>query len=167
MGERRPAGEKEYSPLDDVSGLISGVLQGQPLPDVVEAPEPVIREEIKSEKILPISRATNKKPVVKEIALRKEELMTLKFQLPRADYAQARKILSQIEDHLQAKVDFSNLARGWITRLVTAEKAVLEAAKHHGKIKTANTRNPLEVAEVDHAMTVIQSTAFRRAEPIR
>lgn len=96
-----------------------------------------------------------------------EEFAIFKFKVPRSDYLQAKKIVSQLEDERHARIDLSNLGRGWLTRLITAEKEVIDAARQEEKLKTPNPRNPLEVAEVDHAMTVIQSVAFRRAGVVR
>ena len=96
-----------------------------------------------------------------------EEFVTCKFKVPRSDYIQAKKIVSLLEEELHARIDLSNLGRGWLTRLITAEKEVIDAARQQEKLKTPNPRNPLEVAEVDHAMTVLQSVAFRRAAAIR
>jgi len=98
---------------------------------------------------------------------RTEDLVTFKFKVSRSDYKQAKDILAELERELGARIDLSNLGRGWITRLITAEKEIIDAARQQEKLKTPNSRNPLEVAEVDHAMTVIQSVAFRRATPVR
>jgi hypothetical protein len=175
MGERRPTGEKEYSPLDDSMDLIGRVLS-----DTVD--EPITPAAVKQQKILQISRA--EKPLlfqstpqqeepkhgapIPEVRLaEKEEFLTFKFKVPRPDYLHAKRILSALEEELGARIDLANLGRGWLTRLITAEKEILEAAKHQERLKTPNPRNPLEVAEVDHAMTVIQSVAFRRAAAVK
>jgi hypothetical protein len=97
----------------------------------------------------------------------KEEFLTFKFKVPRSDYMHAKRILSLLEEELGARIDLTNLGRGWLTRFITAEKEILEAARHQERLKTPNPRNPLEVAEVDHAMTVIQSVAFRRAAAVK
>jgi hypothetical protein len=175
MGERRPTGEKEYSPLDDSMDLIGRVLS-----DTID--EPITPAPVKQQKILHISRA--EKPLlsqstpqkeepkygapIPEVRLAgKEEFLTFKFKVPRSDYLHAKRILSALEEELGARIDLANLGRGWLTRLITAEKEILEAAKHQERLKTPNPRNPLEVAEVDHAMTVIQSVAFRRAAAVK
>jgi hypothetical protein len=78
-----------------------------------------------------------------------------------------KRLLAALEEELDARIDLSNIGRGWITRLITAEKEVLEAARGREKLKTPNPRDPLEVAEVDHAMAIIQSSAFRRAKVLQ
>ncbi len=196
MGERRPPGEKEFSPLDDTLGLISSVLSGggENTAQKIELPSaPVPAPIIPSEEKRPLEPERLSAPEPKRVATvkqlpakleglkvrdpepeqeravedDKEEFVTLKFKVARSDYAQAKKILAALEEELRARIDISNLGRGWITRLITAEKEILDAARNQEKLKTPNSRNPLEVAEVDHAMTIIQSVAFRRAEPVR
>ena len=96
-----------------------------------------------------------------------DDMVEISFEVSRSDYTQAKRIVSMLEDELHARIDLSNLGRGWLTRLITAEKEVIDAARQQDKLKTPNPRNPLEVAEVDHAMTVVQSVAFRRATILR
>jgi hypothetical protein len=176
MGDRRPAGEKEYSPLDDSSDLIRRVLSV-----TAAAEEPMLpAASVKEEKVVHMAIA-EKSPLSKPPPPRKEleqrapearpaqrdEFLTFKFKVPRSDYAHAKRILSLLEEELGARIDLANLGRGWLTRFITAEKEILEAARHQERLKTPNPRNPLEVAEVDHAMTVIQSVAFRRAATVK
>ena len=81
----------------------------------------------------------------------KEDSVVFKFNVPRSDYVAAKRIVSMLENELNARIDLSNLGRGWLTRLMTLEKELLEAAKHP-KLRTPNSRYPLQVAEVDHSM---------------
>ena len=167
MGERRPLGEKEYSPLEDSLELINKVLtnnvsEAEPRASVrlVEAKEPVsAKERVEEER--------PKREVPRQINRvqqgQQEELVTFKFKLSKSDYKQAKNIVAALERELDARIDLSNLGRGWITRLITAEKEIIDAARQQEKLKTPNSRNPLEVAEIDHALTVVQSVAFRRA----
>jgi hypothetical protein len=113
-------------------------------------------------------QATSRPAARRRIGARsQEEFVTFKFKVPRSDYIQAKKIVSILENELHARIDLSNLGRGWLTRLITAEKEVIDAARQQEKLKTPNPRNPLEVAEIDHAMTVVQAVAFRRATVVR
>ena len=68
---------------------------------------------------------------------------------------------------MDVKLNFSHLFRGWITRVITAEKELLDAARNHPSAKTPNTRNKVEVADMDYALAQIQATAFRRAKAIK
>jgi hypothetical protein len=177
MGEKRPRGEKEYNPLDDTRALIGHVLKGggdeAPAPEAATAspnaseapPQQTAQVFSIVERSAKESKEDEVSPVKRPVP--KEEMVTCKFKVPKTDYHEAKRILAQLEQLLGAHIDLANLGRGWLTRLVTAEKELLDAAQHHEPLKSANTRNPLEVAEVDHAMTVIQSLAFRRAKPIR
>jgi len=54
-----------------------------------------------------------------------------------------------------------------VLTVFTAEKELMEAAKHQQKLKTPNSHDPLQIAEVDHTLAVIQSVAFRRADPVK
>ena len=72
-----------------------------------------------------------------------------------------------LENELNARIDLSNLGQGWLIRLITSEKELLEAAKHQQKLLTPNSRDPLQLAEFDHSMAVVQLVAFRRADPVK
>jgi hypothetical protein len=172
MADRRPAGEREYNPLDDSRDLISRVVTSkgaaaydQPVPAAKENPPRPI------EKVVELKKPVEVAPKVKEADQPresiKEEYVIMKFNVPRSDFAAAKRIVSMLEGELHGRVELSNLGRGWLTRLITAEKEILEAAKHQQKLKSPNTRDPLQVSEVDHAMAVIQSVAFRRSEPVK
>jgi hypothetical protein len=174
MGDRRPVGEIEFNPLGDAADLISQVtVREKPRTEVVEEPAPqetVVAPTTQKVVKLKAQQAAKeplagKKKQIEEDPLK--DFVICKFKVPRSDYMAAKKIVAQLEDELNARIDLSNLGRGWLTRLITAEKEVIEAARHQEKLKTPNSRNPLEVAEVDHVMSVVQSVAFRRAEPVR
>jgi hypothetical protein len=173
MADRRPAGEREYNPLDESQDLISRVLSGKGT-HALEQKTIIQKVEttLPNEKIIELKKPTRDLSEPKEeqnqkTASVKEEMVILKFSVPRSDFVAAKRIVGVIERELNARVDLSNLGRGWLTRLVTAEKEVMEAAKHQQKLKTPNSRDPLQIAEVDHALAVIQSVAFRRAEPVK
>ncbi len=174
MGDRRPAGEKEFNPLGDAADLISQVtIREKSHTEVIEEPAPQKNTEAPtSQKVVKLkAQETPKEPTAKKKKQIEEDplkdFVICKFKVPRSDYVAAKKIVAQLEEELNARIDLSNLGRGWLTRLITAEKEVIEAARHQEKLKTPNSRNPLEVAEVDHVMSVVQSVAFRRAEPVR
>jgi hypothetical protein len=97
----------------------------------------------------------------------REEYVICKFKVPKSDYQRVKRLLAALEEELDARIDLSNIGRGWITRLITADKELLEAARGHEKLKTPNPRDPLEVAEVDHAMATIQASAFRKAKVLQ
>ena len=173
MADRRPSGEREYNPLDDSQDLISRVMSGKGS-QVHEQRALAQQEEISKpvEKIVELRKTSPKLLETKEeqpnsTAFSKEETVVFKFSVPRSDFNAARRIVGMLESELNARVDLSNLGRGWLTRLVTAEKEIIEAAKHQQKLKTPNSRDPLQIAEVDHTLAVIQSVAFRRADPVK
>ena len=168
MGERRPKGEKEYNPLDDAAGLIGDVLSG-----VVTEPEakPKIHMAPKAEeKIVSLKKKESiqqpEKPSAEKVPKTKEEMVICKFSVPKAEHKEIKKMLAEVGDILGARVDVSHLGRGWITRILTAQKELIDAALNQEPLKTPNSRDPLSIAEVDHAMATIQSVAFRRAKPI-
>lgn len=171
MGDRRPVGEKEYSPLEDSLDLINKVLTNNPseiapiskmrLVEVQEQPKASLKTEEKS------SNPKWGESRTKRHRNPEEELVVFKFKLPRADYQRVKNIVKALERELDGKIDLSHLGRGWVTRLITAEKEIIDAARQQDRLQNANTRNPLEIAEIDHAMTVIQSVAFRRAAQVR
>ncbi len=173
MGSRRPEGEREFNPLDDSANLISQVLAGnsnnQPL-QKKEVPQ-VFQEKFTQPKqnIVEIKKTTpiEEAPKSEMEKSQKEDSVVFKFNVPRSDYVAAKKIVSMLETELNARIDLSNLGRGWLTRLITSEKEILDAAKHQQKLRTPNSRDPLQVAEVDHSMAVVQSVAFRRADPVK
>jgi hypothetical protein len=176
MADRRPAGEREYNPLDDSQDLISRVMTGKGA-QIHEERAAAKKEELarSAEKVVelrkPIQNLSDDKQEkveqTQKSASLKEEAVVFKFSVPRSDFVAAKRIVGMLEGELNARVDLSNLGRGWLTRLITAEKEIMEAAKHQQKIKTPNSRDPLQIAEVDHALAVIQSVAFRRAEPVK
>jgi len=172
MADRRPAGEREYNPLDDSRDLISRVVTSkgaavydQSIPIAKEASPLAVGKVVELK--TPIEVASEVKETEQSKKSIKEEYVIMKFNVPRADFTAAKRIVSLLEDELHGRVELSNLGRGWLTRLITAEKEILEAAKHQQKLKSPNTRDPLQVLEVDHAMAVIQSVAFRRATPVK
>ena len=171
MGSRRPEGEREFNPLDDSADLISQVVSGnnQPL-QKKEVPQ-AFQERVAQpkQKIIEIKKTDPIEDAPKsEIEKsQKEDSVIFKFNVPRSDYVAAKRIVTMLENELNARIDLSNLGRGWLTRLITAEKELLEAAKHQQKLRTPNSRDPLQVAEVDHSMAVVQSVAFRRAAPVK
>ena len=173
MGSRRPEGEREFNPLDDSADLISQVVSGnsnnQPL-QKREVPQ-AFQERVAQpkQKIIEIKKTdiiedASKSEIEKS---QKEDSVVFKFNVPRSDYVAAKRIVTMLENELNARIDLSNLGRGWLTRLITAEKELLEAAKHQQKLRTPNSRDPLQVAEVDHSMAVVQSVAFRRSAPVK
>jgi hypothetical protein len=97
----------------------------------------------------------------------REAFVICKFKVSKSDYQRVKRLLATLEEMLDARIDLSNIGRGWITRLITAEKEVIDAARGHEKLKTPNPRDPLEVAEIDHAMAIIQSVAFRKTQVLQ
>lgn len=168
MADRRPTGEREFNPLDDALDLIGRVMEGQgapPLPPKtpsLEAIQGTVDMERSQGREHQRSKA-NEEPSGPE----REEYVICKFKVPKADYQRVKRLLTVLEEELDARIDLSNIGRGWITRLITAEKELLEAARGHEKLKTPNPRDPLEVAEVDHAMAILQSSAFRKAKALQ
>ena len=163
MGERRPDGEKEYNPLDDSLDLIGKVMMNQTSEFDTDSSKKELSEDRTEHhtKKIKFTRLNN------SLRSQREEFVVFKFKVSRSDYQQAKKIVDALGKELDARIDLSNLARGWVTRLITAEKELIDAAQKQEKLKTPNLRNPLEVAEIDYAMTVVQSVAFGRATPIR
>jgi len=174
MADRRPAGEREFNPLDDALDLIGRVMGGQgaaappqetrPLESAQRSAEPTNVGELERLKGLEQRRRS---PEEEPSAPEREEYVICKFKVPKSDYQRVKRILAALEEELDARIDLSNIGRGWITRLITAEKELLEAARGREKLKTPNPRDPLEVAEVDHAMAIIQSSAFRKAKVLQ
>lgn len=167
MGDKRPTGEKEFNPLDDATDLIGQVLKRQPNERNPQVPHDERNKEAISKKAKVSVSKTSKNRQVLEKNVSQEDFVVFKFKVPRSDYAEAKRIVALLENQLRARIDLSNLGRGWITRLITAEQEILDAAQNHEELRTPNTRDRLEIAEVDHAMCVIQSVAFRRSTPIR
>jgi hypothetical protein len=174
MGDRRPAGEKEFNPLDDALDLIGRVMEGQgvdapqqkmhPLPSGQRTVVPTSVVDLERPKGLEHPRRlAEEEPSLPE----REEYVICKFKVPKSDYQRVKRLLAALEEELDARIDLSNIGRGWITRLITADKELLEAARGHEKLKTPNPRDPLEVAEVDHAMATIQASAFRKAKVLQ
>ncbi len=177
MGERRPPGDKEFNPLDDSMDLISQVLQTKIAP-YSRDPGAVKRERTATiplrEQVVELRTPSEREPVSAEEPSGKvvegknrEEFVVFKFKVPRSEYIAAKKIASALGEELNARIDLSNLGRGWLTRLITAEKETLDAARQQQKLKTPNSRDPLQIAEIDHVLAVIQSVAFRRAIPVK
>lgn len=174
MGDRRPAGEREFSPLEDARDLIGRVLEG---PGSLASPTETPSTHTASHAaVLPPGggRAQpqwrvngREEPEATPPPPEREAFVICKFKVPKADYQRVKRLLATLEETLDARIDLSNIGRGWITRLITAEKELLEAARGHDKLKTPNPRDPLEVAEVDHAMAIIQSSAFRKAQVLQ
>ncbi len=172
MGSRRPEGEREFNPLDDSADLISQVVGGssqKPYSHQKQGSQPLQETSFQpNQKVIEIKEIIRDEPTKYEIEKsQKEESVVFKFNVPRSDYIAAKKIVAMLEEELNARIDLSNLGRGWLTRLITSEKEILEAAKHQQKLRTPNSRDPLQVAEVDHSMAVVQSVAFRRAAPVK
>jgi hypothetical protein len=174
MGDRRPTGEKEFNPLDDALDLIGRVMEGQgaDAPQQKTHPLQSVQRTAVPTNVVELERTTGlehprrmaeEEPSVPE----REEYVICKFKVPKSDYQRVKRILAALEEELDARIDLSNIGRGWITRLITADKELLEAARGHEKLKTPNPRDPLEVAEVDHAMATIQSSAFRKAKVLQ
>lgn len=182
MGDKRPVGEVEYNPLGDVSALIGKVVS-HPGSNAAQnfrvKEEPSLLKPIqtkKPENIVSLEEVPKKKEIKNEPTGERvsetstessEEFVTFKFKVPKSDYQQAKKLAARLEEELGGRIDLSNLGRGWITRFITAENEILDAARNQSKLRTPNSRNRLEVAEIDNAMTVIQSIAFRRAAPLK
>ncbi len=52
----------------------------------------------------------------------REEYVICKFKVPKSDYQRVKRLLAALEEELDARIDLSNIGRGWITRLITADK---------------------------------------------
>jgi hypothetical protein len=174
MADRRPAGEREFNPLDDAIDLIGRVMGGQGTVASQQEPHPLgsaqrsgeLTNVVELERLKGLEqrrKSTEEEPSAPE----REEYVICKFKVPKSDYQRVKRILAALEEELDARIDLSNIGRGWITRLITAEKEILEAARGREKLKTPNPRDPLEVAEVDHAMAIIQSSAFRKSKVLQ
>ena len=174
MADRRPAGEREFNPLDDALDLIGRVVGGQGSAAPQQETHPLgaaqrsaeltnVGELERLQRLEPRRRRAAEAPSAPE----REEFVICKFKVPKSDYQRVKRILAALEEELDARIDLSNIGRGWITRLITAEKEILEAARGREKLKTPNPRDPLEVAEVDHAMAIIQSSAFRKSKVLQ
>lgn len=94
------------------------------------------------------------------------DMVYCKFQVPREMYVELKRLLQSLELELGCKIDVANFGRGWIERALTAERALLDAAKMSGRRKTPSKADTLGIAELDHALAVIQAGAFRRAKGI-
>ena len=165
MGERLPKKNKEYNPLDDTRQLIGSVLSPTSQEEHEEPPQP----EALTTSVGPrpaILKEAERVPQP-QAAPKKEEMVICKFKVPKTDYLEFKRIMQKLEIELGCNLDISNIGRAWLTRFITAEQELADAAVKQEKLKTPNTRNPLEIAEIDHAMATIQSVAFRRAKPIR
>ena len=174
MADRRPAGEREFNPLDDALDLIGRVMEGHGSapPQQATPPAPSAQRGVEPSQAGDRERLngfTQRSRGVPEesAAPEREEYVICKFKVPKSDYQRVKRLLTALEEELDARIDLSNIGRGWITRLITAEKELLDAARGREKLKTPNPRDPLEVAEVDHAMAIIQSSAFRRAQALQ
>jgi len=174
MADRRPAGEREFNPLDDALDLIGRVVGGQGAATPQQEPHPSESAQRSAEltNVGELERLKGLEPRRRSAAEApsapgREEYVICKFKVPKSDYQRVKRILAALEEALDARIDLSNIGRGWITRLITAEKEILEAARGREKLKTPNPRDPLEVAEVDHAMAIIQSSAFRKSKVLQ
>jgi len=172
MGDKRPKGEKEYNPLDDAVGLIGSVLSGSRVATSTEPlAQPSKKAKTKKEDIVikkvDSTKKNQPKEQIRDIKLtNKEEMKVCKFKIPKSEYNEIKKLLMELSELVDARIDFSNLGRGWVTRLITAQKELLDATINHEKLKTANSRDALSIADIDHAMATIQSVAFRRAQKV-
>jgi hypothetical protein len=174
MADRRPAGEREFNPLDDALDLIGRVVGGQGAAAPPQETHPLGAAQRSAEltNVGDLERLQGLEPRRRSAAEalsapEREEFVICKFKVPKSDYQRVKRILAALEEELDARIDLSNIGRGWITRLITAEKEILEAARGREKLKTPNPRDPLEVAEVDHAMAIIQSSAFRKSKVLQ
>ena len=100
MGERRPLGEKEYSPLEDSLDLINKVLansgsEAEPRAGVrlVEARDSGLVKDKDRGDEHGIKREASK-PKNRLRQGQQEELMTFKFRISRSDYKQAKNIVA-------------------------------------------------------------------------
>jgi len=162
MGEKNTK-RVDFDPFADTTDLIGAVRD----PEKVIASEGRKSVKEQAQKVIAIE-----KPITKTISLgnqpkRQEQTAILKFKVPKSDYDAAKGIIRNLEIELESRVDLSNVGRAWLTRFITSEKELMDAAKNHHPLKTPNSRNEAEIAEVDHAMAEIQSIAFRRAKPIK
>jgi hypothetical protein len=174
MADRRPAGEREFNPLDDALDLIGRVMEGHgtAAPQQATPPSPSVQRRGEPSQVGDRERLNgftqrSRDAPEESTPPEREEYVICKFKVPKSDYLRVKRLLAALEEELDARIDLSNIGRGWITRLITAEKELLDAARGREKLKTPNPRDPLEVAEVDHAMAIIQSSAFRRAQVLQ
>ena len=104
MADRRPAGEREYNPLDDSRDLISRVVTGKgaaPAEPQTPQKEEVIRV---TEKIVELKKTSNvfhqPKDTEDQKEVEREEYVILKFNVPRSDFVAAKRIVSMLEEEL-------------------------------------------------------------------
>ena len=129
MAKKRSTREnqQEFDPFEDSRSLINQVLAGS-AEDI--APRKNLEEENQVKSIETIeTKVTSLNPIsvdednkLETKVKPKEEFAILKFKVPKNDLKQVKRILGMLEEEIGAKVDLANLGRGWITRLITAEK---------------------------------------------
>lgn len=95
----------------------------------------------------------------------RENMVRILFNVPESDYQEFQDVIQEMNRIIGPGIDMAHVARGLITRFITARRELLDAARDRPRIKRPNTRNPREVAEVDNCMAEIEAMAFRRAKP--
>jgi len=154
--------QKDIDIFADLGGLVEEVSQvhSEEL-DIEEEKEPVVINIDSSEKVEEKSIEEVSKTKVPSVGT-----SVCKFNLSKDEYKELKNLLGELSEILGAKVDLSHFGRGWVTRILTARKEIINAAQNQEKLKNANSRDPLSIAEIDHSMAVVQSVAFRRAAKI-
>jgi hypothetical protein len=107
MGDRRPAGEKEFNPLDDALDLIGRVMEGQgvdapqhkmhPLPSGQRTVVPTSVVDLERPKGLEHPRRlAEEEPSLPE----REEYVICKFKVPKSDYQRVKRLLAALEEEV-------------------------------------------------------------------
>lgn len=189
MAKRVPPGEAPYRPLDKV--LVQSVLTGvsetadtrpagganaaaavAEAPRVAEPPRAptsppprtnVVNMPASSPAVAP--RRTEPVAVVQDLGLERRE-REKRVLLTRAEERDVERLVDRIAGELNTPVKFSHVLRASITILLHAEEELVERARKSTLIRPGNGNAP-ELAEFEHGLAQILSTALREAPPVR
>lgn len=188
MAKRSPVGEKPYRPVDEA--LVRAVMIGAPAVGegsdgnaaLANAPQPMTA---------PASRvalvpARENDPIPPRVVVEGPRDLASSINEPTnelAEYAEPRnrekrvlltrpeerdieRLVARLATELGTPVKLSHLLRASITMLLHSEQEVMERAKRTKLVRPGNGNGP-ELAEFEHGLATILSTAFRETRPLR
>lgn len=179
MAKRVPQDEKPFRPVDEA--LVRSVMSGsayspgeggntavempppasepkpRPVPSIARHPEPTPAP-ARTETERSVARAVDP-----ELEKRNREKRVL---LTRAEERDIERLVSRVAGELGTPVKLSHLLRASITILLHSEEELIERTKRASLIRPGNGNAP-ELAEFEHGIAQVLSSAFREARPLR
>lgn len=175
MGKRVPVDEKPFNPVE--AALIRSVMAEEPPP-----PEPIVRitppsmgdiPSVKENGVQELNGTTHLGPPRREITSSSKAIPDGKLNrekrvlLTQPEERELERLVNRLAGELSTPVKLSHLLRACVTLLRHAENQIADQARQAGPLTRPSNGDSVALADFEHRLAQILSSAFRDATRIR